>query len=70
MNLTLLTLPVALGIALAAAWGVRRLRRRRRLSTLVQLALILLLWVGGWLVYDVVPYATETLRAAALPILI
>jgi len=61
---------VALAITLAAAWGVHRLRRRWRLSTIVQLALILLLWVGAWLVYDIVPYATETMRAAALPILI
>jgi len=70
MNQMLLTLLVAVAITLAAAWVVRRLRRRWRLSTIVQLALILLLWVGAWLVYDIVPYATETMRAAALPILI
>ena len=44
--------------------GMRRLRRRRRLPTLVQLALIGSLWVGAWLVYDIVPYALEILRAA------
>ena len=70
MNQMVLTLLLTLAITLATAWGLRRLRRRRRLPTLVQLALIGSLWVGAWLVYDIVPVAVEIMRAAALPIMI
>ena len=70
MNQMVLTLLMAVAITLAVGWGVRRLRRRLRLSILVQLALILLVWVGAWLVYDIVPHAVEIMRAAALPIMI
>jgi peptide/nickel transport system permease protein len=70
MNQMVLTLLLALAITLAAAWGMRRLRRRRRLPILVQVALIGTLWVGAWLVYDILPYAVEIMRSAALPIMI
>jgi len=70
MNQMVLTLLMAVAITLAVGWGVRRLRRRLRLSILVQLALILLVWVGAWRVYDIVPHAVEIMRAAALPIMI
>lgn len=70
MNQMLLTLLLAVAIVLSASWAIRRTRNRRKLPTLIQLALILLLWVGSWKALGILGFAVGLMRAAALPILI
>jgi peptide/nickel transport system permease protein len=66
----LLTFALAAALTVGAARLTPRFRRRWRLAAPIQLALLLVLWVGGWLAYDMLAAALEVLRAAALPILI
>lgn len=66
----LLTFALAAALTAGAARLVPRFRRRWRLAAPVQLALLLLLWVGSWLATDTLAEGVEVLRAAALPILI
>jgi peptide/nickel transport system permease protein len=66
----LVTLLLAAALTLGVAALVQRSRRRRRLATPLQLALLLALWVGGWVAVGMLAEAVEVLRAAALPILI